>query len=414
MAFLIRLYIILTPFTTWLALSGWLRLPVVCILLAFVAGVLALIVNIYKRPLSVFTDLEDALLIPGSISFVLLSFLTGSLNSKSFNHTLSFIFVFVLYLLFFKFVVRATVRQNIFDEIARLAALSVFICSSIVLFEWFTANFTHLIIRKWFVLSAVTSNMIFYSQGFFKSVAGVSEEPSLMAYNLNVLFGLGLCYVQKLSPVKWLVYVIMFALALICTASAGGIGFMIIGVMLATLTLQRLVRYVVGAGIFIGLIWLIHESNFEASLLIDKLIDKVTFQDMSARMRINAWAIGYENWSENPWLGKSPGYGNEHGLRYFDNFMGYQSVYFKLLAETGIFATLFFVSFQGVILFKTYYLPEPFRTPLLISVIAGFGHWFIADAYYHPAIWVTVAAIQILWAGLAQRKKQTAEPEHIV
>lgn len=413
MAALIRLYIVFAPFTTWFALTGWLRLPVVFILLTFVVGLPALIVNVYKRPLSVFLEAEDALLIPGAIGFILISFAAGTLNSKSFNHTLSFVFVFVLYLIFFKFAIRVT-NKNAFDEVAKLAALSVVICSAIVLLEWFTINFTHTVIRKWFVFSNVTSNMVFYRQSFFKSVAGVSEEPSLMAYNLNVLFGLGLCHVQKLSPTKWLLYIAIFASALICTASAGGIGFIVIGVMLATLTPKRLVRYIAVATVFIGFTWFLHENSLEASYLIEKVLEKVTFQDISSRMRINAWTIGYENWLESPWFGKSPGYGNENGLKYDSSFMGYQSVYFKLLAETGIFTLLLFMAFQLVISYKAFNLPNPYKTPLLISVVAGFGHWFIADAYYHPSMWVTIAAVQILWREIykTDRKTQMEAPQN--
>lgn len=389
-------YVVTAPFSSWLALTGWLRLPLQFILGTIVLGLPFWITKFWQAP-KVFIESEEDILTLAMLPLLWVSFLMGSGSGRSFNHLLSFVFVFGVYLIFVKYWYRLSHLS--IEPLLGLCAASVWLSSIVGITEWTALNVFNIEIRPWFILDEKVSNMDYYDQFFFKSIAGGAEEPSLYAFNLNCLFPLGLLWYQ-LHPkrAEAALFFPAYVVALLATASAGGIGFAIIGGLMAlafTPHIKYIIRAISGVALVLFLGWVFFDFlspsiQFKAQSLVDKLFSKVTFNNDSAAMRVHAWQAAIIDWQSSPFFGKGPGYGNEA----YSGF-GYQSAYLKILAEGGLLSLLLFVGFLGVVFYKAIKMPLDSRPYFVAAFMAGALHLFIADAYYHISFWIVVAAIQL-------------------
>ncbi|MFQ3576659.1 MAG: O-antigen ligase family protein, partial [Cytophagales bacterium] len=131
--------------------------------------------------------------------------------------------------------------------------------------------------------------------------------------------------------------------------------------------------------------------------IFDKIVKKLYLEDPSARIRVFTWEIAYDHWLKSPILGNGPGFGNQNGFRMYNEFFGYQNTYLKMFAETGIFSLIFFIVFlirKGIVILTIQ--DSTLKKMLLITFIACSIHWFIADCYYHPSFWISLASVGLL------------------
>lgn len=390
------LYVLLAPFTAWFALSGWLRLPVVCILVALIWAAPFILASLGSKRPALYLKQEDVFFL-GALIWIGVSVVTHEPTVKTWGHALAYVFSLLVYYLGFRSLI--SVQEIDFYTLSRWAAKSVMLCSLIVIVEWALANFLDFYIREYVIFDEETSNMLYYGQYFFKSVGGTAEEPSLMAYNLNMLMALGLFYAQQKGTFYRNVYLLLYLAAMFCIASSGGIGFIVIAFLIVHanrvqgyLNLAKaLLVAILPLAVFYQLNSIFVEQRVMAFL--ESIYDKFTFQHQTASMRMWAWRNAWNDWLESPLVGKGPGYGN---LEFYDGF-GYQSLYFKLLAENGWPALLLMLSFFFFLVLKARFTQPQTRVYLMLALLAGFFHLSIHDAFYHPALWVTIVAMQAAW-----------------
>ncbi len=381
---------------TWLAFTGWLRPPVIMLLISFAISVPFLLQTLKYKPSKIILSGEDWLLI-GMIGFVIAAFFQGSMTSKSFNHTLSFAFVFLVYCIFFKY---ALLRYGVsVRTIFKITTVASILANCIVIVEWVLLNVFDTIIRLFFIFDDVTSNMVYYPFLFFKSVAGTCEEPSLMALNMNIIFPIGLYFVYTEYRYWLWSYILLYVVALFFTASAGGVGFIIIAYIVSglleasTRSILRLIGSIIAVCLISYCIYLFLPPDLQ--YVFDKftkvITSKITLDAESANMRTTAWSHAVSDWLEAPWFGKGLAYGSE---AYFG--FGYQNAYLKILAETGVFSLILFLAFLSVIFLRIMKLRSPLRRFLMIGFLAGVPHLFIADAYYHVCLWILITLVQFI------------------
>lgn len=400
-------YVIFAPFTTWFAFSGWLRLPVDFLLLSLVLFLPVFAWRMYNKPRTFVINQEDWILMAmlGLITISFFFYSSGTL--RSFNHLLSFVFAFVCYLILFK---RMWLDSGF--RLTHLFMLVMWTCllsDAIVITEWILLNFFDKIIRTYFLYTEVVANMVYYNQIYYKSVGGVAEEPSLMAFNLNALFPIGLYYIQnRWGGWRFWAFMGLHLFALTCTASSGGIGFFIIAFTAAFL-LEFKKEYWIAFGLlvfvgglfgFIGFFFLPDNIQFNIEALFSQVVSKVTFNNVSAQMRTDAWAKGWLDFMASPWFGRGPGYGNEAYAGF-----GYQSTYVKIAAELGIWSLLAFISFLIMVFVRVRTTYLPLRRYFTLAFLTFVMHWAIADAYYHISPWIAIALIQMVhWEKAEERK----------
>lgn len=399
-------YILFAPWTTWLALTGWLRLPVVFLLASIVPALPYLLTDLVKRPAQIFSLREDWLLVLVS-GLAWVAFFNGPMMGRSMNHAMSFTFAFMIYAIYGRWLFR---RMGVsVTQIFATAMWAVIICDVIVVIEWITANFTGLVIRRWFVFDQSVTNMDFYYQLFFKSVAGVCEEPSLMAFNLNCLFPLGIYYLLQ-TGTRWQVnaYITLTLVAQVFIASSGGLGFLLIGYVwgnFATIDWRRVGGVLRNLAVAITVSLLVYvnlpfEQQRKAEDFVVHVGKKIMFSSASSSMRLEAWRWAINDWLSSPIIGTYPGYGNIN-----HNHFGYQSGYLKILAETGAISLLLFVAWVVFTYVRISRVNKELRPYMVMAWVGGFGHLIIADGYYHISLWIPVAALHLIYLETAQQAR---------
>ena len=402
-------YVLFAPWATWFALTGWLRLPVDFLLIALLLFTPLLLHRLVTKPKTLVVSDEDWLLVVVCALVWFSYFFYGSGTEKSFNHALSFSFCFLCYLVVFK---RMWLDSGFsLGHLMQVCMWAVVLADGIVILEWTLLNIFNIIIRTYFLFTDKVVNMIYYDQIYWKSVGGVAEEPSLMAFNVNALFPIGWYYLRSTrGGLKTTAFLVMHLAALLCTASSGGIAFILIAFSAAYL-LEFKKDYWVAFGLalcaillasFIGFFFLPPNIQSNLESLGSQVLSKVTLVNVSAQMRTDAWSKGWEDFLASPWFGRGPAYGHE-AYRGF----GYQSTYIKMLAETGIFSLGTFFVFLGIVFYKVRTIALPLRHYLTIGFVACAPHWAIADCYYHVSFWLTIAVIQLVHLEAKQPKKPT-------
>ena len=410
-------FIILAPFTAWMAITGWLRPPIDCLLVALALGAPGLLLTLVNRPRLLMPDEEDWLLVALAGVMWLSWYVMGSHTGKSLNHTISFTFVYSCYLILFKALWRQA-RLSV-EDLFRAAFYMVVLGNGIVVVEWLLINLLDVEIRHYFIWSDAVTNMTFYDQFFFLSVGGTAEEPSLMAYNLNALFPLAWYYVRQQPRIRhWASALVgLHVWGMLATASSGGIGFFAIGfVVSGLLELKRsrvlqLAVAVLSTVVLVGVTYLLlpGDAQDKAEKFALNVTSKMVFNQRSANMRVEAWQHGVQDFLSSPWLGHGPAYGHEAYQMF-----GYQSYYFKLLAEGGVFAFGLMVAFLVVIAVKIWRIRQPLRRFLLMSFIASTLHWAIADCYYHVSFWVVIAAVQLIHQDRAATRPRLVQSTSLI
>lgn len=392
---LLALYITFSSFTAWLALTGWLRVPVVILLLITLLFFTRFLYLFFFKTARLITSPEDVVLIVLTL-LIWVSFTMGTGSGRSFNHALSYTFVFFLYNILCKHIfIYLNIKP---DTILKYAAYGFMLPALIVIVEWAMLNFFGVVIRQYFILTNVVSNMVFYDQFFFKSVGGVCEEPSLMAMNINVLFPMGYIYVKKYFPGVMLnIYSGLFVLAQIFMASSGGIGFFLLALIIYNTiyinpkVYANIISIIAVVGIIGGIIFIYLPDDLvrKSESFVEHVSSKIFFKNRSASMRTEAWNYGIEDWFSSPIVGKGPGFGNEG-----HNGFGYQSCYIKLMAEMGTPSTLLFILFLAVVVYRVLKLPREYRKMMFFSTVSCIMHFMIADGYYHIPFWIAVSFVQ--------------------
>ena len=182
------LFIFFAPFTSFFALSAWLRLPVVINQLLF----LLLIIGVFKsNKIKTKWIVKEDLFLLGFLGLVWISFVAGFLEKRSFNHSLAYTNSILFYFFLSKYVISTFKIHSV--QIARVVYWSFLVSSFIIIIDFVGKNYFNVSLREIFTTAdGVISNMDYYIRNGFLRVGGVAEEPGNMAIFYNIYFGLSL------------------------------------------------------------------------------------------------------------------------------------------------------------------------------------------------------------------------------
>lgn len=397
---LFYLFIFFAPFTSFFAISAWLRVPIVANQLLFILTLLGVL--IYGKIKNKWLQQEDLLLLI-FLGLVWLSFLFGFLEKRSFNHSLAYTNSILFLFFLTKYVIE--LQQISFKEISKVIYYSFLTVSFIMLIDFIGINFFKIEIRNWFSeVDGKISNMDYFIRSGFKRVAGVAEEPGHMALFYNIYFGISLFYLQSKNKIK--VFIFPFLLFVIChfamLSNAGivlpivALGFIFSYNKLKKLKISKRQIVIVASILFVFILTLAFIITFDignSSKFLEEFFDKVFFNESdksysSSGQRLKQWQRAFTNFINRPVLGHGPGFGVDEDPE------GYLSVYFTVLADLGIVAFLTFLSFLGILIQKVLYLQKPSRSFLLFCIIVSFLHLIIIADFYHAPFWILLVLIQ--------------------
>jgi len=390
-------YIFFAPFTTWLALSGWLRLPVVLLLSTLTVSSFFLIKNLFKNPLELLEDKEDYMLLLFLI-VVWLSFFCGFGNARSFNHTLSYTFSVFAYFIIFKYLL---FKKNFtVSTLAGVIAYSVIFNNIIIIVEWVLINFYDFPIRDYFLTGGPdTSNMSYYWHSFFTSVGGTGEEPGGTASLLNMYFPIGLWFFSKKNSSFTIIYILIHIAGLLFLTSAAGLVILPLSYILVNISKWKfLVKYSYIPVLVILTISLLYMTDFfNFQVFGDKFYsyieEKATFSEnnFSGSDRKVKSEFALVDWAKSPLLGNGPGYGIE------ERSTGYFNMFLTFLADTGTISFLLFIFFLVTIFMKLNKLPIYEKFFFMMSFFCLILHACVYYVYYHGPFWITIIVIQLMY-----------------
>jgi len=397
-------YIFFAPFTTWLSLSGWLRLPVVLLLSTLIISSPFLIKNFFRKPLEVLYDKEDNILLL-FLATVWLSFFFGFGNVRSFNHTLSYTFSIFAYFIIFKYLLFK--KEFTVSILSEVIAYSVILNNIIIIIEWTLINFYDFPIRNYFITGGEnTSNMFYYWHNFYTSVGGTGEEPGGTASLLNMYFPIGLWFFSRKNSPFTIPYILIHVAGLFFLTSAAGLIILPLSYILVNISKWKfLIKYSYIPFLIIATISLLYITDFlNFQVLGDEFYSyieqKVTFSEsnFSGSDRKIKSEFALTDWAKSPILGNGPGYGvEEHSSGYFNMFL-------SLLADTGALSFLLFVSFLITIFIKLNKLPVYEKFFFMMSFICLILHACVYYVYYHGPFWITIIVIQLIYREHTKKK----------
>jgi len=400
MKLLCKSFIFFAPFSSFLAVSGWLRIPVIIILITFLIWIIQ---RISKKDFSLPTlTLEDKVLLL-FLLVVWISYAFGFKATRSFNHSLAWTFVIFIYYFLVKNVMS---EYNISArEILSIISIASFVCCSIIIIDFLVYNITGFEFRSYTVQIPKSANMTYYgtyrsSNSVFGTTGGVAEEPGVMAFFLNMYIPLGLLHFRKnANGKKYYGLLILYVFAMVALGSSAGIVlaliFAIFSLLISAFEKKINTRLIFTHVAIIGGIVVILMILFPEEFMnfIGLVSQKATLSEaqVSSFSRVTVWKSGIKDFLAKPLLGYGPGYGKEvYGI-------GYLSTYLTIIVGTGIIGILLFCTFLLLLLNKLWKLSIRDRSFIIISFGTAIFHLIIISDFYQAPLWILFVLVQILY-----------------
>lgn len=401
----IGLFIIFSPFTSYFALSPWLRFPVVLLMFVCIFFIIKLIAR-KKLPSKLFFIINNAdLILLLLLSTIVFSLLINQGGTKGFNHTLAYSFAFFLYYIALKKILDFEQINYLF--ILRMFAITSSICGIIIISDWILINFFNTGFREYFVnLDHKTANMLYYKKGYFIAVGGVAEEPGSMALFMNIISPLGLLYWKIIEKNRnFVLLFIIYLISMIFLASIAGLicilsAFFIILILNKSsnniklkVKKKKLIIYLFISIFTLTSTFLFIRYNHSATKLYTEITSKIMLNEegRSSQKRSFIWKEALINWKENPFFGNGPG---SSITRYNTN---YHSVYLTLLADTGIISLILFLYFLLSHFRKLLRITSKYRSYLIIPFLSVLIHFAVVGDFYHAPFWILLIVIQMIY-----------------
>lgn len=407
---LFHLFIFFAPFTSFFALSGWLRIPVIINQILFIITFISIL--IYGKLKIKWLVKEDLLLLCFLI-LVWVSFSLGFKEKRSFNHTLAYTNAVLFFFFLSKYVI--THLKITSKEISRTIFYSFALCSFIILIDFLGKNLFDFSLRNLFsVKDGKISNMDYYIRSGFKRVGGVAEEPGTMSLFYNIYFGISLYFLRikkQFNAIFFWLFIFVF-----CHFSMFSNAGIVLSILVSLfvflrekIILKKISKKQLEWALLIILLLLIFISVFflfnigNIRLYFINFLNKTLFNEAgtysSSGQRLFQWKRALLNFIQSPIFGYGPGFGVHEDKE------GYLSVYFTILADIGIISFLFFLSFQEVILKKAIQLSNKIRPFILFSLFTSFLHLCIVSDFYHAPVWILICFIQLVFFEQKKQKK---------
>jgi len=399
---LFYLFIFFAPFTSFFALSAWLRLPVVINQILFIFLIIGIFQHSFVKTKWI---VKEDLYLVAFLVLVWLSFVLGFREKRSFNHSLAYTNSILFYFFLSKYIISQFKISSL--RIAKVIYWSFITCSFIIIVDFIGKNYYDYSLRSTFSeVDGVISNMDYFIRAGMFRVGGVAEEPGHMAIFYNIYFGIALFYIHQRSTSKKYIWIsILFLISHFAIMSNAGIVLPIIAVI-SIFLINKLSKLKITSK---QLFWLL--SIFALILVVSTVLlffdvgqnsqtleaffNKIFFSETaeysSSGQRLKQWDRALSNFIKHPIFGNGPGYGVNEDPE------GYLSVYLTILSDIGIIAFLLFISFQGALIQKIMKVKNTIRNFILFCIITTFFHLIIIADFYHAPLWILFVFIQLVY-----------------
>ncbi|MEN8636603.1 O-antigen ligase family protein [Pseudoalteromonas distincta] len=225
-----------------------------------------------------------------------------------------------------------------------------------------------------------------YFGGMFFRNKSIFQEPGFYAWYLNVMAPLCIYLSWDKFKLKTIVFSFYF-FSIVTTFSATGImGLLIISFFLLVNIKSKILKLVC---LVVG----ITSTFFLLGNVLYEIINNKVLSDSNSKLeRFSRWSDGFDLFINNIFFGGGIGsYSRLHEV-------GLASFPLKILAETGVFTFLIFVSLFLFLAFRIYNYFKIERSILILfaSLFANFLHWSTSTPFYMAFPWLGLALLYVL------------------
>lgn len=366
--------------TSVMALSGWLRLPVIASLACSFLFLINLIVS--KVSFRLFFPQTDK----HFLAFVIVSLVAFlvNINTASFSHWLTYPWIFIVYCFIPRCIMLDEVKKHGFNRIEKSVLYSLGFCYAFIITDFTLANLNVFFLRELVVsMDNKTANMFYFLRDGIRYTGGLAEEPGVMSFMLNIYFFVFLA----LHPKPKKIFYALHFLCLFMLGSTNGLFTFLLAIVVANFKSLKTILY-----IFIALVVFCIAFATYNPMLLDEILLKVTLSDDldSSSVRAFIWSEGIKIFTENIFLGKGPGY----GILKYDS--GFTSLGIQVLAELGIMAFILLMFFFRDIVINALQIMHSSKNRYYLAIIVGaIIHLFSINEYFHFPFWFLVGLIQL-------------------
>ncbi|WP_154658869.1 hypothetical protein [[Clostridium] dakarense] len=277
----------------------------------------------------------------------------------------------------------------------KINTLAVIFVSIFVIVEFILNTKFNINIREVLLFGNIEEAL--YLSKFYRSY-GFSTEPTNLAYYMNALAPLAICYILKYSKLKKinkLILILIILLAGITTFSAAGFGCLLISLIVLlfiNMIKDKKVKLTIKSILFITfiiilsilMIYVFMSTEIDLIKYIDPILNKLSLvgQINSDGSRINLWYRDLKEVQYNILLGSGPG---STSIKY-----GVSSVnwYLNVLSEEGILALICIIMFMYLTFTRILKSKSTNKNYFLMGFVSSAIYLFTFTAFYDPAIWI--------------------------
>jgi hypothetical protein len=226
-------------------------------------------------------------------------------------------------------------------------------------------------------------------------IRSTTEEPGYLALLINSVGVMGLGHVWSRGYKVRTAYLALLAGTLLLTASAAGIVAAGVAAAGGYLVFFRRVRLIAMLGTVCGVgaagvvaVWL--QAGLGSADLTDILAQKLGLLDASGVQRFEQWEEGWELVSFNPFA--SQGLGAAMSTR----GISYLSWYLSLAVESSVWTAMLVMGMIVRCLTRALRVPGTWGYLCFIAVFAAAMHYVVISTFYQPFFWTVLVATNLL------------------
>ena len=421
------IYIFVASWGGTLTLGPWFPVHVISLFIVFILSLPQILVD-NKFPRNIY-HFEDLFIWIGIMAITFSGILNP--NEKTLNYLLAYFYTFGIGYFALKYLLYKKISINKLFNVNTIAVLLVagFAVIDIALYSFFGLS-----IRE-SLPGSITAPQTYH--GNVSRAYGLSIEPAYLAYYLNTMGPLAFWKLWNYKPTPVFLKFLLSGLLIliwICTFSAAGIVFLIIGIIIALVlrlnetaikaktplrenTINRdmtskslmarpfsrslhiknrniqsaWIKLLVLVIILVVVFFCIEEfESIKEFALMKSTLHKIKLKGDSASIRMDKWNYALANIGDKPFFGKGIGYLSSISEGSSHNW------YLFLTLEAGFIATGSFVLFLFLTAIRILKSKTILKYWFLAGFLAGALHLCVISTIHEPGLWILIALFNVV------------------
>lgn len=373
-----------SPFTVWFALSPYLRLNILLIL------ILALSVLLFKKglpPLKMPSNgTKESLCITILLALLMISFVVNSVINPQHKLLSNFLGLIIVLFVFYYLYNAIIYSYGEIQLIVKGCTYGCILLMFIVITDGVLANFGDIRIHDWFVWG-YSGNTSYFERNFWTTPCSPCVEPAEASLFVNCLFPF--CFITFKKRIERALLCLLFIFSQFTLFSSTGIFTALSGIILIAIlfTKNKSIKIIIPAlTISFALFIYIFASDYLESLAI---IEKLTLsgETSSDASRQISWSQAIADGINSPLWGMGPGYGKSILEE------GYLSTFLLILGDFGMIAFGVFIYYWYLIFNKVVKLHHDYRIYIMYSFYSISIGAMVGDMTNVFSLWILVPII---------------------